>query len=173
MVCVLLSARHLVAVCARHDGQDGEGSADSRRGARLPGVYESRGCGAAQGHAADYVREVSAVRDGAGRGAPLGAGVCRDRQRSAAVVCGAGRLCWQASIRFSFRVRCTAWRPICTRSSCRPRARVRAVRASVEVAAVAADSPAADLAAVAEARFRLGDMPTLAAIVTGLLLSNY
>ncbi len=92
----------LVAVCARDDRQDLEGIADSRRGARVSGVYEPRGCGAAQGHASDDVRKVSALRDGAGRGAPLGAGVCRDRQRSAAVVCGAGRLRYRLQSDFLF-----------------------------------------------------------------------
>ena len=69
----------LVAVRASDDCQDREGRAYSRGGARLPGVHESRGCGAAEADASDYVREVSALRDGIGSGASLGAGVCGDR----------------------------------------------------------------------------------------------
>ena len=34
----------LVAVCASHDREDREGRAGARRGARIPGVHESRGC---------------------------------------------------------------------------------------------------------------------------------
>ncbi len=82
---------HLVAVCAGDECEDGQGSACPYCGARLPGIYESCRWRAAQANASDHVREISAVRDGAGRGASLGAGVCRDRQRSAAMVCGAGR----------------------------------------------------------------------------------
>src|SRR5580698_8756040 len=42
-----------------------------------------------------------------------------------------------ASIRFSFPVRCTAWRAICTRFLCLPRGRVRVVPDSAEEVAAA------------------------------------
>src|SRR5580704_808394 len=59
----------------------------------------------------------------------------------------------EALIRFSFRVRCTAWRPICTRSSCLRRERVRVVRVLAEVAAAEAGSLVEASGAGAEARF--------------------
>ena len=72
----------LVSVCASHDRQNSEGRAGTGGGTRLSGIHESRGCGPVEGHAADYVRKVSAVCDGPGRGASLGAGVCGDREGS-------------------------------------------------------------------------------------------
>ncbi len=94
----------LVAVCTSHDRQNSEGRAGTGRGARLSGIHESRGCGPVEGHAADYVRKVSAVCDGAGRGASLGAGVCGDREGSVRNgTWGRGRML-AGSIRFSFRV---------------------------------------------------------------------
>src|ERR1700730_4039993 len=56
------------------------------------------------------------------------------------------------SIQSSFRVRCTAWRPICTRFSCRLRVPVRPVPASA-VEAVEEVSLAEALGAGAEACF--------------------
>ena len=55
----------------------------------------------------------------------------------------------------SFRVRCIAWRPICTRYSSRLRARVRPARALAveDSVAGAVDSPAEDLAGAGAARF--------------------
>ena len=80
----------LVAVCARHDRKDGEGSTGSGCGSRLPGVHESRGRGAPEADAADYIREISRLRDGVGSGASLGAGLCGDRAESAAWYVGPG-----------------------------------------------------------------------------------
>src|ERR1039458_1342303 len=63
---------------------------------------------------------------------------------------------WEDSIRSSFRVPCTAWRPICTKSSFLPRVRVRADLDLVEEdSVVEAASPVEVLAAAAEARFEL------------------
>ena len=69
----------LVAVCARDDGENRQRRTCSCRGAWLPGIYESRGRRAPEADAADDIRKVSAVRDGARRGASLGASICGDR----------------------------------------------------------------------------------------------
>src|ERR1051326_8032780 len=72
------------------------------------------------------------------------------------------------SIRFFFRVRCTAWRAACTRCSSRRREPVRAGRASAEEGSeVAVDFQAAGLAAAGEARFEK-KLTALSAQLSGL-----
>jgi hypothetical protein len=149
----------LVAVCARHDSQDGQGSAGSR--IEVLGFQE-------------FMNRVDAERlkvmppttfekflpyaMASGRGAPLGAGVCRDRERSAAAGTlhrGATRRAW-CSIRFSFPVPCTAWQRICIRYLSLLHARVLAGRVLVAAdSAVVAGSRVGVSAAEAGARFRL------------------
>src|SRR5580692_3551719 len=74
-----------------------------------------------------------------------------------------------ASIRFSFPVRCTAWRAICTRFLCRPRGRVRVVPDSAEEEAAEAGSQAEALVVVAAERSRLRVMLRSACALTLLL----
>ena len=57
--------RDLVSLRASDDREDRQRCADAHRRARLPGVHESRGRGAAEAHAPDHLREVPALRDGA------------------------------------------------------------------------------------------------------------
>src|ERR1035438_5718125 len=61
---------------------------------------------------------------------------------------------WADLTRSSFRVRCTAWRPICTRFSSPHLARVQADPALAVAEAVGVGSRAADLAEAGEARSR-------------------
>src|ERR1051326_667568 len=74
-------------------------------------------------------------------------------------------------IRFSFRIRCTAWRGACTRVLSPRREPVRADLGLAEEASEAAEvSRAADLAAEGEARF---DQKAVTSQPATILLSNY
>src|SRR5579864_2059420 len=75
------------------------------------------------------------------------------------------------SIRFSFRVRCTAWRATCTRCSSRHREPVRAdLGLAEEASAEVEDFQAEDLAAVGAARFNQKAASSQPATI---LLSDY
>ena len=134
-----------------------KGRAYLHRRPRIPGIHESCRRRAVENNAARHVRKISSLRNGARRGASLGAGLRRNRERSADVGMWARDTdtVW-ALIQFCFRRRCMVWRRICIRYLCRLRGRVLRDRDGAVVAASAAaeDSLAAVSAAAAAARSR-------------------
>ena len=145
--------RDLVALCPGDDGEDSERVPHSHGRAGISGVHEPRGRRASQDDAAQYVREIPAIRDGAGRGTPLGTGFLWHRERSAELVRGARRLRIRHGLQshFVFFSRCMAWRRICTRYSSRRRGPVLRDRdGAVGAGSAGAEGfPGADSAAVA------------------------
>jgi hypothetical protein len=128
----------LVALRARDDGQNGARWTHSHRRPGFSGVHEPRGCRPTQAYASKYVRDVSALRHGAGRRTSMGASLRGDRQGS-----GMSRpVEAQASIQYSSPVPCTAWRRTCIKSSSPPRVPVPADQVGAEAVAEE-DFPAA------------------------------
>ena len=143
------SGDHRLPVRAHHDREIAEGRAHQGRDPRLPGVHQPRGRRPPEAHAARHLREISAVRHGAGHREPLGQGLPGNHPEPAHLVCGTDARMW-ASIPSSSPAPCTPWRWMRTRRSWPHRAPAVAARdGAVAVAEVEASVVAASAAAVA------------------------